>query len=82
MEIRTSLGVVGAPKLAPIVYKEAHHPCMPKPGAVGKIIIYKNRGYSGSHPLNPSHFNLQASPRGLEKLPSHASSATTFYKQV
>ena len=31
------------------------------------IIILNYCGCSGSHPLNPSHFNLQASPRGLEK---------------
>ena len=38
----------------------------------------KMYGCSGSHPLSPSHFDLRASPLGLEKSPSRASSATTL----
>ena len=41
---------------------------------ISQVILIKV-GCSGSHPLSPSHFNLQASPRGLERPPSRASSA-------
>ena len=41
---------------------------------ISQVILIKV-GCSGSHPLNPSHFNLQASPLGLERPPSRASSA-------
>ena len=58
-----------------IMHKSPAPFSQPKLKGAGKN-HFKIYGCSGSHPLNPSHFNLQASPRGLEKSPSRASSAT------